>query len=302
MAGSYEMAEAASGVEAQGLLRAEKYDLIITDLQMPEMGGLALMQWGLQNRVDSSWIILTGHGTFDDAVRAVQLGAFDFISKPLPVIDSLVVSVRNAVRQRRLAQQRDKLNGQVQKSNLRLRKQVQQLRQALRLLTAQAETIGEDLCRAELIQRAMLPSSVPDIPGYTVNAIYRPSRQVGGDLYDIVRLDDRHVAIYVADAAGHGVSAAMLAVLFKHRLPVVHEQPPQPMEPSDVLAAVNDGLLSEFSRPGLFVTAAYCLLDTQTGEIKIASAGHPPLMLRRKNGLIERIPHTGPCWGWMIGR
>lgn len=297
MAEDYEILEADSGRAAQGLLHRQPFDVVITDLQMPGMGGLSLMQWAQNAQIDTAWIILTGHGTFDDAVRAVQLGAFDFISKPLSVVDALVIAVRNALRQRRLSQQRDRLHQQIQRSNVRLRKQVQQLHQALRLLLAQAETIGEDLRRAELIQRAMLPAEPPDVDGYTVNAVYRPSRQVGGDLYDVTRLDERHVAFYVADAAGHGVSAAMLAVLFKHRLPVVQGQPPHPTPPAEVLAAVNDCLLSEFSRPGLFVTAAYCLLDTATGELTVASAGHPSLLLRRQDGAVERIAHTGPALG-----
>lgn len=297
LAEGYEVVEADGGRAAQLLLHGQSFDVVVTDLQMPEFGGLRLMQWAQQAGIDTSWIILTGHGTFDAAVRAVQLGAFDFLTKPLPVIDALVVSVRNCVRQRRLAQQRDYLHGQIQQNNVRLRKQVHQLRQAVRLLLAQAETIGEDLRRAELIQRAMLPAAAPDLNGYTVNAIYRPSRQVGGDLYDVARLDDRHIAIYVADAAGHGVSAAMLAVLFKHRLPVMHGQPPEPTAPAEVLAAVNDCLLSEFSRPGLFVTAAYCLLDTHTGEMVVASAGHPALVLRHADGSSERISRTGPALG-----
>ncbi len=293
----YEIVEADGGPAAQGILEVDRFDLVITDLQMPQLDGLRLMQWAQQAKIDASWIILTGHGTFDGAVRAVQLGAFDFITKPLPVIDALVVSVRNCLRQRHLIQQHDRMHEQIQQNNVRLRKQVHQLRQAVRLLLAQAETIGEDLRRAELIQRAMLPAAAPDLDGYCVNTIYRPSRQVGGDLYDVARLDDRHIAIYVADAAGHGVSAAMLAVLFKHRLPVTHGQPPEPTQPAEVLAAVNDCLLSEFSRPGLFVTAAYGLLDTATGELTVASAGHPSLVLHHADGRSERIGRTGPALG-----
>ncbi len=294
---TYEVLEAGDGVEAQAILRATPLDLVITDLKMPRMGGLELMQWAQRENIDASWIILSGRGTFDDATQAVHLGAFDFLTKPLSVMDALLVSVRNAVEQRRLTRERRRLNEALAERNERLNSQVVQLKEACQLLVQQADTIGQDLHRAELIQRALLPYAVPELDGFAVDTIYRPSHNVGGDLYDVVRLDDRHLVIYIADAAGHGVSAAMLAVLFKHRIPLMTGQPAEPTSPTDALRQVNRHLINECSRPGLFVTAAYCLLDTARREATLASAGHPPLLLQRADGAIEHIHHTGPALG-----
>ena len=252
----YEVSAADSGLAAKELLQQRPFDVVVTDLLMPGMSGLELMQWAHQTCPGPTWIILSGRGTFDNAVRAVQLGAFDFITKPLPVIDSLLISVRNALSQQRMSAEREHLHQTIEQNNVRLRKQVDHLKQACRLLFDQAETIGEDLRKAELIQRAMLPSKPPEIRDFTVNTVYRPCRNVGGDLYDVVRLDDDHLVVYVADAAGHGVSAAMLAVLFKHRLPLTQGQPPTPTSPAEVLNVVNRCLLAECGRPGLFITAA----------------------------------------------
>ncbi len=293
----YELHEASDGSEAKDILSREPMDLVITDLRMPDTDGLALMQWAQQNCPDPTWIILSGHGTFDDAVRAVQLGAFDFIAKPLVAVDALLVTVRNALRQRRLVLEQSRLHKTIEKNNDRLRKQVRQLTEACGLLCDQAETISDDLRRAELIQRALLPHEAPDLNGYAVHAIYRPCHNVGGDLYDVVRIDDRHVALYIADAAGHGVSAAMLAVLFKHRLPLTTDPDRRPTPPAEVLERLNQCLMAECSGPGLFVTAAYCLLDTHTGHLDMASAGHPTLVLRHASGQIERLHHTGPALG-----
>ena len=66
-----------------------------------------------------------------------------------------------------------------------------------------------------------LPNTPSDIQGFCVDAIFRPGNNVGGDLYDVVCIDDRYAVMYVADAAGHGVSAAMLSVLFKQKLKLV---------------------------------------------------------------------------------
>jgi sigma-B regulation protein RsbU (phosphoserine phosphatase) len=292
-----EVLTASDGVEAQDILREEDIDLVVTDVAMPAMDGLELMQWALENEPGPVWLILSGQGTFRDAVRAVHLGAFDFITKPIVSMDSFLVTVRNALQQKRLTSERERLLRDIEERNVRLAQQVSQLQQACGLLRRQTKIIQEDMRRAELIQRALLPREVPELEGVSVDTIYRPSQTVGGDLYDVVRLDDRLAVAYVADAAGHGVAAAMLAVLFKHRIPMTFGQPPAPSDPSFVLEAVNRCLVDECRAPGLFVTAAYCLIDTETRVMKFASAGHPPPLLMHPNGEFTRLEHTGPALG-----
>jgi anti-anti-sigma regulatory factor len=69
------------------------------------------------------------------------------------------------------------------------------------------------------------------------------------------------------------------------------------LRPCETLRAVNRSLADGLTAPGLFITAAYCLLDTESGRLHMASAGHPPLLLRRSDGSIERFLHTGPALG-----
>ena len=289
--------EAHDGVEAQQVLRARRVDVAIIDLLMPRMDGLSLMAWGRQEKIDTTWIILSGRGTFSDAVKAVQIGVYDFILKPLSSPESLVVRVRNAVRQRRLAAEREQLNRDLETRNAQLREQISHLQAACRMLSLQQETINEDLRRAELIQRALLPFAPPPLGNFAVDAIYRPCSDVGGDLYDVVRLDDRYVVAYVADAAGHGVSAAMLAVLLKQRIGMVDPETRRPIAPSVVLSRANSHIRRECSAPGLFITVAYCLLDVEVPEVTIALAGHPPVIVLRHDESREMIYHTGPALG-----
>jgi serine phosphatase RsbU (regulator of sigma subunit)/anti-anti-sigma regulatory factor len=289
--------EARDGLEAQQVLRARHVDVAIIDLLMPRMDGLSLMAWGRQEKIDTTWIILSGRGTFSDAVKAVQIGVYDFILKPLSSPESLVVRVRNAIRQRRLAAEREQLTADLEIRNAQLREQVSRLQEACRLLSLQQETINDDLRRAELIQRALLPFAPPPLGNFAVDAIYRPCSDVGGDLYDVVRLDDRYMVAYVADAAGHGVSAAMLAVLLKQRIAMVDPGTQRPIAPAVVLSRANAHIRRECSAPGLFITAAYCLLDVEAPEITVASAGHPPMIVLRRGGAREMIHHTGPALG-----
>jgi sigma-B regulation protein RsbU (phosphoserine phosphatase) len=288
---------ASTAAEAKACLRKRRFDVVITDISMPDEDGISLMQWASEHTPGASWMVLTGHATVDTAVRALQLGAFDFITKPLESLAGLKNKVSNALEYRRLVAERSRLHTELEQRNTELQANVNQLEAACYLLAEQADTIAVDLRRAALIQQALLPQTTPRLEGMSVNALYRPSQDVGGDLYDVLRLDERHLVLLIADAAGHGLSAAMLAVLFRNRLTLVDQDTHEPCRPSDVLRSANRSLAESITAPGFFITAAYCLLDLAKRRIHIASAGHPPLLRRRASGSIERLTHTGPALG-----
>jgi serine phosphatase RsbU (regulator of sigma subunit)/anti-anti-sigma regulatory factor len=288
--------EASDGVEAQDILREGGIDIVITDVLMPNMDGRELMNWAQEHCPGPLWIVLSGLDTFDAAVDALHLGAYDFIAKP-PSLPQLRVSVRNAMDQLELTRDRQRLYGELAASHDQLAEKVQQLETVCRLLEDQARVIQSDLQRAETIQRALLPQVPPSIQGWCIETLYRPGSNVGGDYYDIIPLNDHSLGIVVADAAGHGVAAAMLAVLFKHRLQLLDDDGVTPLRPADVLARVNRKLLEDMTGPGMFITAVYALLDTDSGELRLASAGHPPPI--RVNELDEPrfFRRTGPALG-----
>jgi len=289
---------AASAKQAREELAKFGFDVVVTDISMPDGDGIELMQWAKEHTPGASWMVLTGHATLDAAVRALQLGAFDFVTKPLEGLAGLRNSVRNALDHRRLVAERDHLLAALSERNAQLAEHIEQLEAACSLLDRNAEMIRVDLHRAAFIQQALLPREAPRLAQHRIHAIYRPCENVAGDLYDIVRLDDRHLALVVADAAGHGLSAAMLAVLFHQRLPRERtEIGGAAPHPAEILRSVNHALASGLTAPGLFVTAACCLLDTESGRLEMASAGHPPLLVRRRDGRVERFLHTGPALG-----
>jgi len=291
--------EASDGEEAQAKLAEREFDVVITDLNMPGIGGLELMAWALRHHPGAAWIILSGYGTFETAVQAVQLGAFDFVSKPLESRTGFCVTVRNAVEQKRLQDETKRLNVELIDANQELQQRVGQLEAACRLLGDQSEIITEDLRRAERIQRALLPNAVPQVQGFSAAALYRPSQSIGGDFYDLIRFDEDRVAFVIADAAGHGVSAAMVSVLFKTRLQQLKEEQAS-QGPAHLLQRLNEFLCEECASPGLFITAAYGIYDAREGRIRFSSAGHPPPILRRRNGDLEMLAPTGPALGLSI--
>lgn len=275
--------EAADGIEAQAILREHPdVALVLTDIMMPRMDGLELLRWGREAVPGAIWIVLSGLDTFDSAVAAIRFGAFDFLPKP-PRLEEMEVSVRNALERRRLLAEREHLHAELQRK--------------VRELEEKSELLRRDLERAEVIQRALLPRSPPLVESYCVQAVYRPGQHVGGDLYDVVRLGERHLAFYLADATGHGITSAMLSVLFKQRLVLVDPETGRALAPAVVLDAVNRSLCQSIEAPGLFVTAVFGLLDTVEGSVTLASAGHPPVLHVREGRETRLIRRTGPALG-----
>jgi len=181
--------------------------------------------------------------------------------------------------------------------NQQLRTSRDELAELVRVLEGQADVIERDLRRAEIIQRSLLPHEAPPLANFCVHTLYRPGHSIGGDLYDVVGIADRYLALVVADASGHGVSAAMLSVLFKHHLQLTDQATGIPYRPGWALARINASLLANRPAPGVFMTAVYCLLDTEERKLVVGSAGHPPILCLRASGEVEQIEHTGPALG-----
>ena len=156
--------------------------------------------------------------------------------------------------------------------------------------------MNRDRHMAQAIQDTLLPLEPPQLERYCTRSLCVPGERVGGDLYDVVQLDGQHVMLYVADAAGHGISAAILALLFKHRLKLF-DRTGTKLRPAAILGQMNEVLVNEISAPGVFVTAIFCLLDVETGKLTFSSAGHPPLLVHEANGRVKMFEHTGPALG-----
>lgn len=158
----------------------------------------------------------------------------------------------------------------------------------LTAVTAEKERIGAELDVATHIQASMLPSIFPAFPEreeFDIYATMDPAKEVGGDFYDFFMVDDRHLAIVVADVSGKGVPAALFMVIGK-TLIKDHTQPGCDL--TQVFSDVNN-LLCESNSEGLFITAFEGVLDLVTGEFIYVNAGHETPYICKKNGVFE--PH-----------
>jgi serine phosphatase RsbU (regulator of sigma subunit)/anti-sigma regulatory factor (Ser/Thr protein kinase) len=158
------------------------------------------------------------------------------------------------------------------------------------------ERIQQELEVAALIQQTLLPKELPSISGWHVDAFYRPARAVGGDFYDFIHLSDNRLGVIIGDVTDKGVPAALVMATCRSMLRAAalrHESP------SEVLADVNEILVPEIP-PAMFVTCLYGIVDTSTGDVVFANAGHNLPYLRTSNGVLE-LRATGMPLGLMPG-
>ncbi len=152
--------------------------------------------------------------------------------------------------------------------------------------TRDKERIGTELALATKIQADMLPCIFPPFPERTEFDIYatmNPAKEVGGDFYDLFMVDDRHLAVVMADVSGKGIPAALFMVIGK-TLIKDHTKPGIAL--NEVFSTVNDVLCS-CNNEGLFITAFEGVLDTETGEFNYVNAGHEPPFIYRAGGSYE---------------
>jgi hypothetical protein len=143
--------------------------------------------------------------------------------------------------------------------------------------------VAQELETARRIQRSILPLDVPRVPGATVAAHLLPMTEVAGDFYDFLA-DDGAVGVLVADVPGHGVPAAIVASMVKIALASEAEHL---RDPGWVLTRLNRALSGKSGIP--YITAVYACLDVGERRLIYASAGHPPPLVRRASGQVERL-------------
>jgi len=161
------------------------------------------------------------------------------------------------------------------------------------------ERIEQELKVARLIQQTLLPKTLPEIPGYEVAAYYQPAREVGGDFYDFLNLDDGRLGLVVGDVTDKGVPAALVMATTRTMLRAAAQRL---LSPGEVLQRVNDVLVQDIP-PNMFVTCLYAILEPQSGRLLYANAGHDLPYRRRagRQGGADELRARGMPLGLMPG-
>jgi len=141
------------------------------------------------------------------------------------------------------------------------------------------QKLQKELQVAQEIQQMLLPSDFPKVEGFDIGSYYEAAKEVGGDLFDFVEVDEETVGIIVADVSGKGVPGSLIMTMIRTALRLESRGN---KNPADVLAKVNK-FVSDDMRKGMFVTMFYCILDSRNRVINYASAGHNPMILFRSS-------------------
>src|SRR5215216_2434851 len=177
--------------------------------------------------------------------------------------------------------------------------QVAQLVRQQQKQAQERERIEQELRVARLIQQTLLPKHVPDLEGYQLAAYYQPAREVGGDFYDFLELDEGHLGLVVGDVTDKGVPAALVMATTRTMLRASAQRLDSPAE---VLRQVNDVIVRDIP-PNMFITCLYAILDTRSGKLRYANAGHDLPYLRHKGrpGNASELRARGMPLGLMPG-
>ena len=164
-----------------------------------------------------------------------------------------------------------------------------------------AEMYEQQLRLAGKVQREFLPHVLPRFGEFSFSAIYRPREFVSGDIYDIRRVGENHVAIAVADVQGHGIGAALMTVFIKRALTGETRRGKlfRPLSPDEVLARLNEELMDAELSETQFVSVTYALLDLRRRRVEIARGGSPYPLWRHGDGKCEPLATPGFLVGVM---
>jgi serine phosphatase RsbU (regulator of sigma subunit)/anti-sigma regulatory factor (Ser/Thr protein kinase) len=164
---------------------------------------------------------------------------------------------------------------------------------------AQVDLIEQQRLRKELqvaqeIQQMLLPADFPHVEGYEIASFYEAAKEVGGDLFDFVDVDEDTIGICIADVSGKGIPGSLIMTMIRTALRL---EARGNKNPADVLARVNKFVTDDMKR-GMFVTMFYLVLDSRNRIIHYASAGHNPMILFR--GKTKQTYYLNPS-GFPVG-
>ena len=180
-----------------------------------------------------------------------------------------------------------------------LRSQVGFVRTLHNSLQSDLDIIQDELEVAATVQREFMSTEVESIHGISCTSLWRPASVVSGDMYDITQIDDDHLAFFIADAIGHGISAAMLAMMLTRTIGAhrYDSTTGELTEPKDMLSFLNKALLDRTGDHARFATGAYGILNCKTNVLTYAGAGHPPALLSRFGSNPTILDSQGPLLG-----
>lgn len=184
-----------------------------------------------------------------------------------------------------------------------LGREVAELQRIGKRLNEHFAEVEQEMRLAARLQRDFLPRLDAPFGRLQFSAMFRPATWVSGDIFDLFRVDEKHVGFYIADAVGHGMAASLLTMFIKRTMVPkrIHAGGYEIVTPSKMLATLNESLTEQALPHCQFVTAWYGLINIETLELQFARGGHPHPMLFSFDGTASELKASGGLLGLFDG-
>ena len=242
----YKLSVAVDGSAALRSVEKSPPDLVLLDIMMPDIDGYEVCRQ-LRSREATRELPVMFLSALEDVKNKAQgfeVGGNDYLTKPFEVLE--------------------------------VKARVRSLLKAKAYADAVREAMARDLRIAREIQMGILPANLAALTkgtGLDVDAVIEPAREVGGDLYEVLRVSDRRVVVALGDVSGKGIPAALFMAV---AMTVLRTLARQIAEPDEILRRLNDELAEENPR-GMFVTIQCLVFDLEQKRVSCAGAGHHQL-------------------------
>ena len=253
----YEVLTAADGSDGFRVVCEANPDLVILDLMLPGLNGYDVCRRMRGRGLDTPVLMLTANDQESSRVQGFEAGADDYVSKPFSVLE-LLGRIRAILRRARSATVNQK-----------------------------------ELDDASRIQKGLVPTDLPRVSGLGIGAVWKPAHTVGGDYFDVIKLNQNTVAVCIADVCGKGLPAAMM---MSNLQAAVRAHAAERTRPADLCGKVNR-LMCANTPSNTFVSFFYGVVDVATRRLTYCNAGHNPPVLFRRHTRAERLDFGGGVLG-----
>lgn len=264
----YEARTAGNGLEALASLEEQRFDIVITDLVLPGLDGMEVLRRIKENYPGTVVVMITGHGSEEKAVEAMQSGADDYFPKPIIDPDEMLMKLAKAMELQRLKEENQLFH----------------------------QRLEMELDVARKIQQILLPQRIPSIAGVDVSTFSQPAKQVGGDYHDLIELPSGGLGIAIGDVSGKGMPAALLMANAQASLRRYSESA---YSPKEIISRINNSLcpICQYIEEHRFITLFYGVLDPESKTLIYSNAGHNyPFVFGENGGVCEQLKSGGlPC-------
>ncbi|CDH47308.1 MAG: SpoIIE family protein phosphatase [Candidatus Competibacteraceae bacterium] len=261
----FQVLQASDGQAGIELCRHEPFDLVLCDLRMPGMDGLQVLAAVTHEFPELPILVVSGLGGMSDAIQALKLGAWDYVTKPIEDMAVLEHAIDHALERARLRRENREYREHLEAVNEQLRQTVRQLR--------------EDEAAARRIQFQLLPENDKVYRGYQFSRHLLTSQYLSGDFVDYFAIDGDHLGFYMADVSGHGVSSAFVTVMLKSYMGRYRELYRQNrdrgiLNPAETLSRLNREIFG--CHMDKYLTMFYGVINWSNHQLRYSGGGQFP--------------------------